>query len=61
MFGDVAAGAKPDSIVFLCVLQELDQSDPLGRPPNEAIIRLIAIRRCQSKFSAVSGCVSLDA
>jgi hypothetical protein len=40
VFSDVAASAKPHSIMFLCVLQELDQSDRLGRPPNEAIMQI---------------------
>jgi hypothetical protein len=40
MLRDVSPGAKPDSIVPLRVLQELDQSDSLGWPPNETIMQI---------------------
>ena len=38
MFGDVAAGAKPDAIAPARMVEKLDQSDRLCRPPDQPIV-----------------------
>ena len=40
MLCDVSPGAKPNPIVLLRMLQELDQSNRLGWPANEAIVQI---------------------